>query len=84
MTLAIQLLVTDHLVLLWLSRENWTPRRELGDPEAVEALIERGYAKVWFPGRHGDDGGDGICLTELGWEEVKVIQKRLADIGRLR
>lgn len=77
MAYAFQPLVTDHLVLLWLSREEWTPRRELGDPEAVETLIERGFAKVMFHGRHGDHGGDGITLTEMGWQEVGRIQERL-------
>jgi len=77
MTLAFQPLVTDHLVLLWLSREEWTPRRELGDPKAVDVLIEKGFAKVLFHGRHCDSGGDGITLTEMGWQEVARIQERL-------
>ncbi len=77
MTAAFQPLITDHLVLLWLSREEWTPRRELGPPDALGELIERGYAEVKFNGRHGDSGGDGIQLTALGWQEVARIQERL-------
>ena len=77
MTVAFQPLITDHLVLLWLSREEWTPRRELGPPGTVDELIERGYARVLFHGRHGDAAGDGITLTELGWQEVARIQERL-------
>ena len=77
MTAAFQPLITDHLVLLWLSREKWTPRRELGPPGAVDELIERGYAEKLFDGRHGDSGGDGIQLTALGWQEVARIQERL-------
>jgi len=77
MAYAFQTLITDHAVVLWLSREEWTPRRELGPPDVVEKLIKRGYAKVLFNGRHGDTGGDGITLTELGWQEVARIQERL-------
>jgi len=77
MTAAFQPLVTDHLVLLWLSREEWTPRGELGDPEAVEILIAKGYAKISHHGRFGKTDEDGISLTELGWQEVARIQERL-------
>jgi hypothetical protein len=77
MTAAFQPLITDHLVLLWLSREEWTPRKELGPPDMVDGLIASGYARVLFNGRHGDAGGDGITLTEFGWQEVARIQERL-------
>lgn len=70
-------LITDQLVLLWLSREEWTPRRELGDGKTVDTLIKLGWAEVMFRGRHNDEGGDGITLTALGWQEVARIQERL-------
>jgi hypothetical protein len=74
---AFQPLITDHLVLLWLSREEWTPRCELGPPGTVDELIRRGYAKLSHHGRFGKTDEDGISLTELGWQEVARIQERL-------
>jgi hypothetical protein len=76
MAYAFQALITDHAVVLLLSLGEWTPRREL-PPEIVDTLIGKGFAKVMFKGRHGDDGGDGITLTATGWQEVARIQERL-------